>query len=687
MLSAVLTITAIAGVCGIGLGAAGRRLASQQNPVVDRIDALLPQTQCGQCGYPGCRAYAEAVASGEAPVNLCTPGGNATVNAIAELLQVEPEPIEEADSGPKVAFIDESQCIGCTRCLPACPVDAIVGAQRQMHTVIADECTGCELCLDACPMDCITMEPVEPPLSSRVRPLPTPEASRAHPEQRPGPLRHREVTPRRGGVAVDDAKDLTRPEPVRTAPLPEELAVPLLAHAGARLDASVAAGDTVYRGTPVTGTPIDKPGVPLHAPTSGTVRGVARRPIAHPAGASASCLIIEPDGTDTPEAPMPAFTDPLQADPDALLERIRDAGVRGMGGAGFPTTLKLADARRSGVDTLVINAVECDTYLTCDETLLRQRAAAIVHGARIAARACGADRILAAVKRSAAEAATALEAAVEASDASIQVVRVDANYPAGNERHVVYPTTGRTVPPGARPPAVGVVCQNVATLDAIYHGVCEGQPSVARLVSVTGGGIEARGNYWVRVGTPVAALIGDAGLPGHRTLVGGGIMGTPITDRRIPLTHGMNGVVLEGPEEAPLDEQPCISCGRCAEVCPEGLEPFEMARRIRAGVGVGEAPASVELDPMRCTGCSSCELVCPSSKPLAAITGHARDVARARMREREQAEHARQRYEAKQAREARRQREKEAARRRKRKTVAAQAEQQQQQSQSETTEG
>ncbi|MCG5528511.1 MULTISPECIES: electron transport complex subunit RsxC [Halorhodospira] len=681
MFSAVLTLTAIAGLCGVGLGAAGRRLAAQRDPVVGHIDELLPQTQCGQCGYPGCRPYAEAVAAGEAATNLCTPGGNATARAIADLLQVDPEPVAEDNTGPAVAFIDESQCIGCTRCLPACPVDAIVGAQRQVHTVLADECTGCRLCVEACPMDCITMQPVEPPLNARIRPLPTPQSTTARPEQRPGPLRHQEVQPRRRGVAVAGAKDRSRNGPLGSLALPAQLVLPLLDHTGAEVPATVAVGEHVRRGTRITE---GHSGVPLHAPTSGVVSAIERRPIVHPAGGTAPCLILEADGADCRETAMATIEDPLQAEPEVLLRRIADAGVRGMGGAAFPSALKLADAARSGVDTLVVNGVECDTYLTCDETLLRMRAEAIIDGARIAARACGAERILVAVKNSAPEAAAAAEAAIETAGADIQVVRVGGDYPAGNERHIVYPATGRTVPPGARPPAVGVVCQNVSTLDAIHRAVHQGEPSVERLVTVTGGGIAEPGNYWVRVGTPLAALIGRAGTPGCRTIVGGGIMGTPVTDRQVPLTHGMNGVVVESADEAPLFEQPCISCGRCAEVCPEGLQPFEMARRIRAGVGVGEAAEHIDIDPMRCTGCSSCELVCPSSIPLAAITGHARDVARSRMREREQAERARQRHEARQAREARRQREKEEARRRKREAMAAKAEQNRS---GETTEG
>lgn len=669
MLNAVITITALAGLCGVGLGVAGRRLAGQQDPIAERIDALLPQTQCGQCGYPGCRPYAEAVARGEAPINLCTPGGNATMHAIAELLQVDPEPVAEDDAGPAVAVIDEDRCIGCARCLPACPVDAIVGAQRHVHTVIAEECTGCRLCLDACPMDCIEMQPVEPPPQERVRPLPTPAASPATQAQRPGPVRHREVRPAPGGgVLIGDAKPLSRGEPRGAVPLPGELVLPLTDHAGNEQAAAVAAGAQVRRGTPLTHP--SGAGVPLHAPTSGRVKALERRPAAHPAGGRLPCLILEADGADTPEAPLAPMPAPLAQPAEALLERIREAGVRGMGGATFPTSLKLADGRDHGVDTLVVNAVECDTYLTCDEALLRERTDEVLSGARIAAAACGASRILVALKAGTAEAAAAVRAAIAGSGAEgVEIVEVPPRYPAGNERHLVYPATGRTVPAGGRPSIVGVVCQNVSTLAAVHRAVVHGEPVVERLVTVTGGAASAPGNYAVRIGTPLAALAGADAAAATRTLVGGGVMNTPVSSLQIPVTHGTSGLVLESEAEAPLPEQPCIRCGVCAEVCPEGLRPYEILARVRAGIGVGEAAPAVDLDPMRCSGCSSCELICPSSAPLTGVLGHARDAARAQMRERERAERARQRYEAKQAREERRRREREAARQRKRQAL------------------
>jgi electron transport complex protein RnfB len=164
MLTAVLALTALAIVFGLLLGFAAVRFKVEGDPLADQVDAILPQTQCGQCGYPGCRPYAEAIAAGEAEINRCPPGGETTIVALADLLGREPIPLSEEVGEEKekmVAVIDENTCIGCTLCIQACPVDAILGAAKQMHTVIEAECTGCELCVEPCPVDCIDMVPIE----------------------------------------------------------------------------------------------------------------------------------------------------------------------------------------------------------------------------------------------------------------------------------------------------------------------------------------------------------------------------------------------------------------------------------------------------------------------------------------------------------------------------------------------
>ncbi|MDD2702353.1 MAG: electron transport complex subunit RsxB [Sideroxydans sp.] len=168
MITALWIMIALAALLGMILGYASIRFRVEGNPLAEKIDAVLPQTQCGQCGYPGCKPYADAIAKGEADINLCPPGGEEGIHKLAELLGVEFKPFGE-NSQPKpkaVAFIDEQTCIGCTLCIQACPVDAIVGAAKQMHTIIASECTGCELCLAPCPVDCISMHPIEEQLTN-----------------------------------------------------------------------------------------------------------------------------------------------------------------------------------------------------------------------------------------------------------------------------------------------------------------------------------------------------------------------------------------------------------------------------------------------------------------------------------------------------------------------------------------
>jgi electron transport complex protein RnfB len=181
MLTAMIAIGVLAALFGLLLGYSAIRFKVDADPIVDQVDALLPQTQCGQCTFPGCRPYAEAIAAGEADINQCPPGGEATIQALADLLGVDPKPLNEEHGEHKektVVVIDEQTCIGCTLCIQACPVDAILGAAKQMHTVITDECTGCNLCLPPCPVDCIEIVPVTKDISQWKWPYPEPE----HPE-------------------------------------------------------------------------------------------------------------------------------------------------------------------------------------------------------------------------------------------------------------------------------------------------------------------------------------------------------------------------------------------------------------------------------------------------------------------------------------------------------------------------
>jgi len=185
MLAAMLALTALSVAFGLGLGYASIRFKVEGDPLVEQIDKILPQTQCGQCGFPGCRPYATAIAAGEADINQCPPGGEDGILKLSELLGIEAKPLNPengvAKTVPTVAVIDENVCIGCTKCIQACPVDAILGAAQQMHTVITSECTGCELCLEPCPVDCISMQPIAETPRSWVWPLPGEASAPASP--------------------------------------------------------------------------------------------------------------------------------------------------------------------------------------------------------------------------------------------------------------------------------------------------------------------------------------------------------------------------------------------------------------------------------------------------------------------------------------------------------------------------
>ncbi|MCW8918615.1 MAG: electron transport complex subunit RsxB [Gammaproteobacteria bacterium] len=179
MLTSILALVALAAAFGLLLGYAAVRFKVESDPILDKVDAILPQTQCGQCGFPGCRPYAEAIANGEADINRCPPGGETVILALADLLGVDPKPLdaEVGEERPRtVAVIDEQLCIGCTLCIQACPVDAILGAAKQMHTVIAKECTGCALCVEPCPVDCIAMVPLPAEPASWKWPFPSTDA-------------------------------------------------------------------------------------------------------------------------------------------------------------------------------------------------------------------------------------------------------------------------------------------------------------------------------------------------------------------------------------------------------------------------------------------------------------------------------------------------------------------------------
>jgi electron transport complex protein RnfC len=350
-----------------------------------------------------------------------------------------------------------------------------------------------------------------------------------------------------------------------------------------------------------------------HASVTGTVVAVEMRPVAGPG--QARCVVIRREGADRFD-PALAPVDPAGLTAAEIAARIGAAGIVGLGGALFPTALKLGPG--GPVKGLVINGVECEPWITCDEMLLRERADRVIRGARIMMQAVGAQRAVIAVEADMPESRVAVHDALQADgDARIGLAVVTAKYPAGGERQLIELVTGEEVPSGGWPRDIGFVCQNAGTAAAVADLFDRGRPLISRIVTVTGGAITAPGNFEARIGAPLAALVAAAGgyreTP-RRLLMGGPMMGFAVSDDALPVTRATNCLVAATPGELPepQPEMPCIRCGECVQVCPARLLPHELLGAIRRR----DAAALDELGLRDCIECGCCDYVCPSAIAL-----------------------------------------------------------------------
>ncbi len=474
-----------------------------------------------------------------------------------------------------------------------------------------------------------------------------------------------------GGIRLPGHKDTSTREPVTDLPLPEELIVPLEQHPGDPAEATVTVGDHVARGACI-GRAAGGFGVAVHAPTSGTVRAIEPRPVPDPSGLPAPCIVLAADGEDRadPDAYRP-LRDWHGLSPVTLRRRIEDCGVAGLGGAAFPTAVKLTPPADRAIDTLIINAIECEPWITCDDMLLRERADDVITGARIMAHLLGAARIVIALEETKQAAREALARTLKQDGAQdIDVAPVPVIYPAGGEKQLIHTLTGREVPSGGLPADMGVLCHNAGTTAAAARAVRDGEPLIERIVTVAGAGVGAPHNLRVRLGTPVSALL-EATTADRarldRLIVGGPMMGFALETDAVPVTKGFNCLLATDANSVPPPEpaMPCIRCGDCADVCPMTLQPQQLYWHARAR----------DFDDLRrnglfdCIECGACAYVCPSHIPLVGIYRHAKSAIRAADREQEQAEAARQRYAFRQARLERERRERDERRRRKKEAL------------------
>ncbi|EPO1821658.1 electron transport complex subunit RsxC [Vibrio vulnificus] len=450
-----------------------------------------------------------------------------------------------------------------------------------------------------------------------------------------------------GGVHPAENKRQSNQQPLVHAALANEIVLPLKQHIGKPGNILVNVGDHVLKGQLLTQSNAGFT-LPIHASTSGSITAIETRTVAHPSGLSEMCMVITPDGQDTWCEKQPVV-DYTQQNSDYLLDVIRMAGISGMGGAGFPTAKKI----QSGLgrtEILIVNAAECEPYITADDKLLQEHAEEVLQGIEIVEHILQPKLTIIGIEDNKPEAIKALESAAQNKDIVIRVIPT--KYPSGGEKQLIKVLTNKEVPAGGIPADIGILVQNVGSLYAIKRAVIDGEPMVNRVVTLTGNTFETPRNVWVPLGTPVHALLeqfgyqADKKLP--RLIMGGPMMGFSLPHANVPITKTSNCILAPTRKEiSPAGyEMECIRCGACAEACPASLLPQQLQWHAKAE----EFDKCEELNLKDCIECGACAFVCPSEIPLVSYYRQAKAEIRTRAQEADAAERAKLRFEEKKAR-------------------------------------
>ncbi|MGR3235474.1 electron transport complex subunit RsxC [Vibrio vulnificus] len=450
-----------------------------------------------------------------------------------------------------------------------------------------------------------------------------------------------------GGVHPAENKRQSNQQPLVHAALANEIVLPLKQHIGKPGNILVNVGDHVLKGQLLTQSNAGFT-LPIHASTSGSITAIETRTVAHPSGLSEMCVVITPDGQDTWCEKQPVV-DYSQQNSDYLLDVIRMAGISGMGGAGFPSAKKI----QSGLgrtEILIVNAAECEPYITADDKLLQEHAEEVLQGIEIVEHILQPKLTIIGIEDNKPEAIKALESAAQNKDIVIRVIPT--KYPSGGEKQLIKVLTNKEVPAGGIPADIGILVQNVGSLYAIKRAVIDGEPMVNRVVTLTGNTFETPRNVWVPLGTPVHALLeqfgyqADKKLP--RLIMGGPMMGFSLPHANVPITKTSNCILAPTRKEiSPAGyEMECIRCGACAEACPASLLPQQLQWHAKAE----EFDKCEELNLKDCIECGACAFVCPSEIPLVSYYRQAKAEIRTRAQEADAAERAKLRFEEKKAR-------------------------------------
>lgn len=458
-----------------------------------------------------------------------------------------------------------------------------------------------------------------------------------------------------GGVKPATNKNDSTRTPIARLALPPQLVIPLHQNVGGTPHPLVTAGQHVLKGQMI-GAADGNMSSAVHASTSGTVLAVEPRLMPHTSGLSALCVVVEPDGEDRWIETEPIHHHSLPS--DEVRDALRDAGVVGLGGAVFPSHMKLRPGRQAPMQTLVINGAECEPFITCDDMLMRERADQVLRGVAIMRDLLQAAEAVIGIEDNKPEAVAAMQAAAaRLGEAAISVVAVPTRYPAGGAKQLIRVLTGIEVPHGRRSTDYGVQCFNVGTAYAIREAIELGRPLISRVVTVAGN-VDRPGNYEVLFGTPMDYLVRHAGLRGDTDcfIMGGPMMGLRMPAFDVPVVKATNCVIAASPVlfAPPPPEMPCIRCGECVRACPADLQPFEMYWHSRSR-NFGKAQ---EYHLFDCIECGCCAYVCPSHIPLVDYYRFAKTEIWARERQKDAADSARERFEFRNERVEREKREK-----------------------------
>ncbi len=441
-----------------------------------------------------------------------------------------------------------------------------------------------------------------------------------------------------GGVHPHDHKAESTTLPISQLAIPEKLTLPLRQHVGHIPKILVQVGDFVLKGQ-MLAEPEGSVSAAIHAPTSGTISAINEQVIPHPSGLPDMCITLTPDGKETWAQLQP--TDWRNTDKKVLVDSLRSSGIVGLGGATFPTHIKLRINGKSNVHTLVINAAECEPYITCDDMLMRERADQVIKGIEIVQHLLGAEKCIIGIEDNKSQAASAMTSA--STNRAMQVKVVPTLYPSGDARRLIHLLLDIEIPNDKRSTDVGIQVFNIATVLAIYRYFEFGEPSINRIVTMTGN-VARPQNFEVLFGSPLQSLIAAAGGAKADTthyIMGGPMMGFDLPNEQVPITKAANCIIAAAPHlfAEPTPAMPCIRCARCADACPVNLQPQELYWFSKSD----NFEKARDYDLFDCIECGCCTYVCPSDIPLVQYYRYAKSEIIAADKAKEAADLARER--------------------------------------------